>query len=492
MKHVDTPQTRCQAGVARGDITPPVGIYHRMWGAATHDKATGVHRPLLATLLYLRASQSPSASAGPAEAPRWRSGLDALIVALDHCIIDGADLTRIGAAVCRATALAPDQVHVTLSHTHGSGWMSRSRAHFPGGDLIGPYLDDLATKIAQLAEQAQQAVQPATIVYGQGRCHLAAQRDYWDAENKQYVCGFNPTGFADDTVLVGRISSANGKCLATIVNYACHPTTLAWDNTAISPDYVGAMREVVEQATAAPCLFLQGASGDLGPREGYVGDWIIADRNGRQLGHAALSALEALPPSGTRFVYAGPVVSGTTIGTWRHDPLDAESLRKQELWHMRQRTVELPYRHDLPDLEETKAAHRKWQAEEQNARAAGDTSKARDCRALVEQAHRQIGRLSVLPAGKVYPYRVTLRQLGESLWVLVPGELYQTFQITLRARFPAQPVVVATLTGDWQPGYLPAASSYGYDIYQETIAAVAPGCLETLIEVIAREIGAIP
>ena len=53
MNHVDTPQTRCQVGVARGDITPPVGIYHRMWGAAVHDKATGVHRPLLATLLWL-------------------------------------------------------------------------------------------------------------------------------------------------------------------------------------------------------------------------------------------------------------------------------------------------------------------------------------------------------------------------------------------------------------------------------------------------------
>jgi hypothetical protein len=379
-------------------------------------------------------------------------------------------------------------VQIALSHTHGSGWMSRTRSHFPGGDLIGPYLDELAQKIAHHAVDAKQTIQAATIVYGQGRCSLAAQRDYWDADHRQYVCGFNPEGSADDTVLVARISGGDGACLATLVNYACHPTTLAWDNTAISPDYVGAMREVIEQATGAPCVFLQGASGDLGPREGYVGDWRIADRNGRQLGYAALSALEALPPAGSRFVYAGPVVSGATIGTWRHERLDADTLVRQETWQVRSWVVELPYRHDLPALEETRQAHQSWQQEEAKARAAGDMNKVRDCRALVERMNRQCARLEVLPAGKVFPYRVQVRRWGDALWVMVPGELYQSFQTTLRSRFPAHPVVVATSTGDWQPGYLPPASSYGYGIYQEVIAAVAPGSAELLIEAITREI----
>ena len=48
---VHFPQSFCRAGVARRDITPPVGIYHRMWGAATHERSTGVHRPLKATAL---------------------------------------------------------------------------------------------------------------------------------------------------------------------------------------------------------------------------------------------------------------------------------------------------------------------------------------------------------------------------------------------------------------------------------------------------------
>jgi hypothetical protein len=49
-------------------------------------------------------------------------------------------------------------------------------------------------------------------------------------------------------------------------------------------------------------------------------------------------------------------------------------------------------------------------------------------------------------------------------------------------------VVVATLSDDWQPGYLPAAAAYGYGIYQDVISAVAPGSLEALTETVCREV----
>ena len=149
--------------------------------------------------------------------------------------------------------------------------MGLERASLPGGDLIPGYLRSVAGRAAELVKECFGRLAPAGIVYGQGRCSLAAHRDFFDEEQKQFVCGFNPGAPADDTVLVARVTDESGKVLATVVNYACHPTTLAWDNTLISPDYVGAMREVVEQATGAPCLFLQGASGELGPREGFCG-----------------------------------------------------------------------------------------------------------------------------------------------------------------------------------------------------------------------------
>ncbi len=137
-------------------------------------------------------------------------------------------------------------------------------------------------------------------------------------------------------------------------------------------------------------------------------------------------------------------------------------------------------------MEQTNKDRARWLTEEDNARQAGDATRARDCRAMVEQMTRQLARLTALPPGKTYPFSVSLWHVGEARWLFVPGELYQTFQLTLRQRFADAPFVIATVTGDWQPGYLPPASGYGYGIYQEEIAAVGPGALEVLIEDIAR------
>jgi hypothetical protein len=248
------------------------------------------------------------------------------------------------------------------------------------------------------------------------------------------------------------------------------------------------MREVIEQTEGGLCLFLQGASGDLGPREGFVGDTRVADRNGRQVGYAALSTLASLPPPGTEYRYVGPVESGTAIGTWRHERLSDEDQRRNDYWHWEHFVVDLPYRHDLPTLEQTTAEQEHWLAEEAVARAANDELRLRDCRAQVEQRTRQLTRLNNLVPGRTYPLTVRVGIVGHAVWVFVPGELYQVFQLRLRERFAPYPMCVTTLTNDWQPGYIPPAQSYGYGIYQEVISATAPGCLELLIECISRRL----
>lgn len=468
-RSVDFQQSWVLAGVARCDITPSAGIYHRMWGAATHEVSTGIHRPLTATVITM-ASRDDSQFGSPSVA-----------VAIDHCLLWTAEMRTLVDYIAQHSGVSAESIVIYFSHTHGAGLMGLERKELPGGEMIAPYLDQLAVKISDLVRQSIQSARPATINYGVGRCSLATNRDYWDSEQSSFVCGFNPEGTADDTVIVGRVSDESGKILATIVNYACHPTTLAWDNTQISPDYIGAMREVVEHSTAAPCFFIQGASGDIGPREGFVGDLAVADRNGRQLGYAALSAFEALPPAKTRFVYAGPVVSGATIGTWSYETVPGDAIVGLSSFVTTVCRVELPLRPDLPKRAELLAEQSHWQQEFELAGAAGDAVAMRDARAMIERATRRLIRVAHLPETSTITYKVPLCKMGDAIWVSLNGEHYNILQTELRRRFPNHTLIIGTIANGSDVWYLPDAESFGKGLYQEEASILSQGSLEKLI-----------
>jgi hypothetical protein len=446
-----------------------------MWGAAKHDRATGVHRPLRATVaMFAPLNQA--------------NGGRQIVLALDHCVMGAAEHANLVKQAAAIGGVPEEEILVVFSHTHGAGLMGLDRASLPGGDLIQPYLQRLGEKAGNVVKQCVATMEPATIVYGRGRCALAAHRDYWDDTRRQFVCGFNPGVPADDTVIVALVTAEDGKPLASTVNYACHPTTLAWDNTLISPDYIGAMREVVERDTHAPCLFLQGASGELGPREGFVGDIAVADRNGRELGYAALAAITALPRAGTRFVYSGPVISGATLGAWKHEPFSTDEVSRKAAWKLTRWHEPLKYRPGQPTVAQTQAELAQFQADETAARAAGDEARAAEHRAMAERRNRLLIRLKQLPTGDSYPLQVALWRIGDAIWVGVQGESYNLLQTELRHRFPDKVIIIASISADWGASYLPPRELYETGIYQESIAVVAAGSLEQLIESIAQRI----
>jgi hypothetical protein len=165
MPHVDSPQSRCRFGIARCDITPPVGIYHRMWGAAAHDRSTGVHRPLTATAIAFR----------PLDPERDHAGDDEqVLVALDHCLLWANEMQALQRAVCQSANLQHERLTVTFSHTHAAGLMGLERERLPGGELIRPYLAEMARRVANVVREARAQATPVTLSYGYGRCSLAA------------------------------------------------------------------------------------------------------------------------------------------------------------------------------------------------------------------------------------------------------------------------------------------------------------------------------
>ena len=471
-----TPTSHLRFGLARVDITPPVGIYHPMWGAARHHRATGVHRPLTAEAMVfapLDDTQSP-----------------VVRVQIDHVGMTAEHQATVIQMMSAATKLPTSHIITTFSHTHSSSNFSADRVHLPGGELIADYVAELNQKLVTVATAALTTVQEAFITYGQGRCTMATNRDYWDDEHGFYACGYNPGAPADDTLLVARVTNRAGDRIATVVNYGCHPTTLAWANTLISPDYIGALREVVETATGAPCVFALGACGELSPRQCHQGNTAVADNNGRNVGYAALATLATMDPPAADFSYQGPVISGATLGTWAHQPLSAVRLQQASLFTGGSYVVELPQK-PLPDPVDLEAEMEEWGTRQQEADQRGETVAARDYGARLERARRWLMRVRHLIDRPTAPFHFTVHRLGDAIWITTGGEPYSVIQTELRQRFPQNPILFSPLAGDFQVAYLLPADRYGKGLYQEEPSILAAGCLEILIEAVAERVQAL-
>ena len=133
------------------------------------------------------------------------------------------------------TGLDEASLLINMSHTHAGANVNSQLTDKPGVELIEPYIEHLTEQIGAAILEAREAAAAAWVTYGTGRCALATNRDLWDAAAERFVCGYNPDEPADDTLLVARVTSETGEARATLFNYACHPTTLAWENRCSRP-----------------------------------------------------------------------------------------------------------------------------------------------------------------------------------------------------------------------------------------------------------------
>lgn len=440
-------------GVARTVVTPPTGIYARVWGSAKHDVAEGVHRPLLATCMVFQSESG---------------GRELILIALDVVVFWQEEADKIRAAILARLKLQPHQLILHPSHSHSTPFfLSRQRAKV-GGHLIGPYLVSIPDVCCELVSQARAAAQRSILTWAYGDCALAFNRDAIDPATGRDICGLNLAVEADHTVLVGRVTDSDGKISATIVNYACHPVSLGGGNRLLSPDYVGAMREIVEKETGgAICVFFQGAAGDVTPRRSYESNVEVADQNGRELGYAALSTLSSMFPPGQELVYQGIEESGTALGIWR---LTAKAVVSREI-DSEVVVTKLKIK-DMPTREEL----------EVQLVATSD-------RVEIERLERTLDRRKLVGDGVEAELPCTVWRLGESFLVATPTEPYTQFQISLREQFPEAAIAVL-MASDGAKNYLPQPASYMRDVYQVRVALYEAGSLESTIAQVARAIAA--
>lgn len=438
-------------GVAQVDITPPVDIYSRNWGAAKQDVAEGIHQALMLTCMTFQSSlkEKPLVLIA-ADLGWWKNSADEWILR---------------SKLLKALAIEPSHLMFCLSHTHAGPILSRDDSTKPGGEYIDSYLSDLQESAIRAAQDALFSAVPAVLTWHYGTCKLSTNRDLPELDTNRFVAGFNPNKDADDTLLVGRITDEQNRIIGTIVNYACHPTTLAWENRLISPDYVGSMRELVESNTHAPCLFLQGASGELAPAEQYVGDTEIAEKNGRQLGYAVMATLESMLAPKMELSFSRIVESGAPLAVWKQTTNQPSRQLSAEM-------IEVPFKlKPLPSLREIEQQYR-------------------DCqdRVMKERLSRKCGIRKAVGDGEVAQIPLWVWQLGDSFLLGQPNEAYSKFQEHLRRQLSPKAVAVMNIVNG-SVGYLPPSELYGKDIYQEWQTPFAAGSLELLIKTAIQVVG---
>lgn len=437
-------------GISRFDITPPVGIYGRMWGASKHDKSEGTHRPLYVTAMSIQAD--------PTDSPAILMTVDAASLG----DLDGREALWLRKEITRALEIEDSHLMLACSHTHASPWFARSRSHLPGGDLIEEYLQKMAQTMVEVCKEAISKRDSAIITFRDGNCSLASNRDFPDPHDpSRFLTGFNPDVPADERILVGRVTrERDGKVVATIVNYACHPTSLGWDNKLVSPDYVGAMREVIEaEYDGAPSLFLQGASGDLAPAFQYVADTKVADSHGIQLGFAALSALAAMYPAGKKLAFDRAVESGAPLAYWEPKPYSVP-----EEVVITADPVGLPTK-TWPSIEELDA----------------ELSQATDSFAR-ERIFRKRSIAKLVKGGSEIELRVYGWRVGKILFVGVQCEVYSIWQQKIREMFPDYAVVAITCVDYEAIGYVVPDPLHDLNLYTAWQPPFAKGVMDALFD----------
>ena len=265
-----------KAGVARVDITPPTGV--RMWGYFDRlTPAQGVLDPLFARVLVLELGDKRLA-----------------YVDLDLGRPFGpTSLAHLRDRVRRSAGIS--DVLVQATHTHAGPVVMDE---YPGGEPAWEVAD--LDRIAHAIDEAQQRAVPARLGAGYGSAYIGYNRRRVNPDGTVTMFWRNserlPTAPVDPTVAVLRVDTTDGKPLAILVNYACHPVTFGPDNLRFSADFPGVMTETVEEAfkgtTPSPlCFFLQGAPGDINVYDATIpvkeGAVEKRDCAGRELGKEA-------------------------------------------------------------------------------------------------------------------------------------------------------------------------------------------------------------
>jgi len=190
-----------------------------------------------------------------------------------------------------------DGALVFTTHTHDAPdtigyWGPRLLGAVPTRSGIDPdYMERVLSQTVACIERARQAAVPVRIVAAGARVPRPLTRNV------------RREGFKEDEIRVLQLRDVQGRSVAVLSNYPCHPEMLGHDGRRVSAEFVTDLHRVVEARFGGVTIFFQhalggmvtgGVSRDDGSFDPARGEPFIAVL-GQTLGEAVVRALESEP-----------------------------------------------------------------------------------------------------------------------------------------------------------------------------------------------------
>jgi hypothetical protein len=249
------------AGAASMNITPETGMF--IAGDQPNRTFTGVHDSLYVKAVVIKENEA-------AVAILSINNIGLLYPEIQMIREQGAKLSPI---------LEVNEIIVTSDHIHS------------GPDVVGiwgpsqgesgrdsTYIAFLVSQAARAIEKASDKVQPARAFYATGEF------------GEGWVNNISEPDEIDRSLTVLQFTNSDGVNIATLTNFACHPTFYDAVHSDVSADYVGAFTRTMESVLPGEHIFLQGA----------IGGWVQPDKGdqsfatGQQRGMELSEAVETL------------------------------------------------------------------------------------------------------------------------------------------------------------------------------------------------------
>jgi hypothetical protein len=254
-----------EVGYGEADITPSPGITLSGFIFRENKPSTSVDDPLSVRALALRQDGTI----------HWLISYELLAIA---GALEQEILTALETAM--GTDFSPESAILITTHTHSAP---------PASPLEGEDKPDRAywrlvrERTVKAAQQAVRSLRPASLfatsaripgytinrraLMPDGRVSMALEPDDFVLER----------GPIDDTMTLLVWRDTRGSNIAAILHFACHGTAVC--TQAIGGDIPGALARHVGDILDTPCLYVQGAAGDIGPKVVSAGraemlDWL--------------------------------------------------------------------------------------------------------------------------------------------------------------------------------------------------------------------------